>query len=102
MTKKLTITLIAIIVGALHFVTGECSVANINQKNQILEEENIKESVIASDSTGFSPGQASLYYQTRSGRTYEHWIKGAYAVGQKANTFWLGNLDMDQVMTRLI
>lgn len=50
-------------------------------KNQILEEENIKEAVIASDSTGFSPGQASLYYQTRSGRTYEYWLKGAYAVG---------------------
>jgi hypothetical protein len=50
-------------------------------KNQILEEENIEEEVIASDSTGFSPGQASLYYQTRSGRTYEHWLKGAYAVG---------------------
>jgi hypothetical protein len=55
-----------------------------NMKNQILEEENIKESVIASDSTGFSPGQASLYYQTRSGRTYEHWIKGAYAVGTES------------------
>lgn len=50
-------------------------------KNQILEEEQIQEEVIASDSTGFSPGQASLYYQTRSGRTYEHWLKGAYAVG---------------------
>lgn len=50
-------------------------------KNKILEEEHIQEEVIASDSTGFSPGQASLYYQTRSGRTYEHWFKGAYAVG---------------------
>jgi hypothetical protein len=50
-------------------------------KNQILEEENIEEEVIASDSTGFSPGQASLYYQTRSGRIYEYWLKGAYAVG---------------------
>ena len=50
-------------------------------KNQILDEEQIQEDVIASDSTGFSPGQASLYYQTRSGQTYEHWFKGAYAVG---------------------
>ena len=50
-------------------------------KNQILEEEHIQEESIASDSTGFSPGQASLYYQTRSGRIYAHWIKGAYAVG---------------------
>lgn len=55
-----------------------------NMKNQLLEEENIEESVIASDSTGFSPGQASLYYQTRSGRTYEHWLKGAYAVGTES------------------
>ena len=55
-----------------------------NMKNQILEEENIEESIIASDSTGFSPGQASLYYQTRSGRIYEHWIKGAYAVGTES------------------
>lgn len=53
-------------------------------KNHILEEENIQESVIASDSTGFSPGQASLCYQTRSGRTYERWIKGAYAVGTES------------------
>lgn len=50
-------------------------------KNQLLEAENIQEEVIASDSTGFSPGQASLYYQTRSGRIYAHWVKGAYAVG---------------------
>lgn len=50
-------------------------------KNQILEEEHIQEESVASDSTGFSAGQASLYYQTRSGRTYQHWIKGAYAIG---------------------
>lgn len=53
-------------------------------KNQTLEEENIEENVIASDSTGFSPGQASLYYQTRSGRTDEYWLKGAYAVGTES------------------
>jgi len=55
-----------------------------NMKNQLLKEENIQESVIAFDSTGFSPRQASLYYQTRSGRTYTHWIKGAYAVGTES------------------
>jgi hypothetical protein len=53
-------------------------------KNQILEEEHIQQESIASDSTGFSPGQASLYYQTRSGRTYENRIKGAYAVGTES------------------
>ena len=47
-------------------------------RNQILEE------VTASDRTGYSPGQASLSYPTRSGRTYEHWIKGAYAVGTES------------------
>ncbi len=50
-------------------------------QNRLLAAENIEEEVIASDSTGFSPGQASLYSQARSGRTYEHWLKGAYAVG---------------------
>jgi hypothetical protein len=36
-------------------------------KNQILEEENIEEEVIASDNTSHSPEQASLGYQTCSG-----------------------------------
>jgi hypothetical protein len=53
-------------------------------KNQMLVEEGVQESVIASDSTGFSLGQASWYYQTRSGRTYHHWVKGAYAVGTQS------------------
>jgi hypothetical protein len=50
-------------------------------KNQLLDENNVEEETVASDSTGFSPGQASLYYQTRSGRVYRQWVKGAYAVG---------------------
>jgi hypothetical protein len=50
-------------------------------KNQLLDENGVEEETIASDSTGFSPGQASLYYQTRSGRLYRQWVKGAYAVG---------------------
>jgi len=50
-------------------------------KNQLLEENEVDEESIASDSTGFSPGQASLYYQTRSGRLYRRWVKGVYAVG---------------------
>lgn len=71
-------------------------------KNQILEEENIEESVIASDSTGFSPGQASLYYQTRSGRTYEHWIKGAYAVRTESQYILSWQSGMDRAMIQLI
>ncbi|OGO25900.1 MAG: hypothetical protein A2Y54_09585, partial [Chloroflexi bacterium RBG_16_51_16] len=50
-------------------------------KDELLDENGVEEEVIASDSTGFSPGQASLYYQTRSGRLYRQWVKGAYAVG---------------------
>lgn len=50
-------------------------------KNRLLAEAGVQESVIAADSTGFSPGQASLYYQTRCGRLYRHWLKGVYAVG---------------------
>lgn len=50
-------------------------------KNQLLDENGVDEEDIASDSTGFSPGQASLYYQTRTGRLYQRWAKGVYAVG---------------------
>jgi hypothetical protein len=50
-------------------------------KNQLLDENGVEEESIASDSTGFSPGQASLYYQTRTGRLYQRWVKGVYAVG---------------------
>ena len=45
-------------------------------KNRLLDEKEI-----ASDSTGFSPGQASLSYQTHTGRLYQRWAKGVYAVG---------------------
>jgi hypothetical protein len=30
---------------------------------------------VASDNTGFSPGQASLYYQSRRGCLYQRWAK---------------------------
>jgi hypothetical protein len=50
-------------------------------KNQLLDENGVDEEGIAADSTGFSPGQASLYYQTRTGRLYQRWAKGVYAVG---------------------
>jgi len=50
-------------------------------KNQLLDENEVDEEGIASDSTGFSPGQASLYYQTRTGRLYQRWAKGVYAAG---------------------
>jgi hypothetical protein len=53
-------------------------------KNQLLDENEVDEEGIASDSTGFSPGQASLYYQTRTGRLYQRWAKGVYAVGTES------------------
>lgn len=40
-----------------------------------------EEDGVAVDSTGFSPGPASSYYQSRSGKAYHHWAKGVYAVG---------------------
>ena len=55
---------------------------DLNQmKDKLLDEIEIEEEVVASDSTGFSPGQASLYYQTRCGKLYRRWFKGVYAVG---------------------
>jgi len=57
-------------------------VKDFNQmKDELLEAVEVEEEAVASDSTGFSPGQASLYYQTRSGRLYRRWFKGVYAVG---------------------
>lgn len=50
-------------------------------KNRFLDENEVDEEGIASDSTGFSPGQASLYDQTCTGRYYQHWVKGGHAVG---------------------
>lgn len=48
----------------------------------LLEELEVEgEEVIASDSTGYRPTQASAYYQSRSGRTSREWVKGVYAVG---------------------
>jgi hypothetical protein len=50
-------------------------------KDKLLDEIEIEEEAVASDSPGFSPGQASLYYQTRQGKLYRRWFKGVYAVG---------------------
>jgi hypothetical protein len=52
-----------------------------HMKDDLLTAMEIEEEAVAADSTGFSPGQASLYYQTRTGKVYEAWLKGAYAVG---------------------
>lgn len=46
-----------------------------------LQELEGQEEVLVHDTTGFSPTQASLHYLARSGRRYQHFIKGAYTMG---------------------
>jgi hypothetical protein len=41
----------------------------------------IEEEIISVDSKGFRQSQAIAYYESRSGKQYREWIKGAYAVG---------------------
>ena len=47
----------------------------------VLSDLDVKESVIAGDSTGYTLSTASAYYRTRSGKPFRGWVKGAYAVG---------------------
>ena len=53
-------------------------------KELLLDNLAIEEEGIAADSTGFSPSQTSAYYQTRSGRVFREFIKGAYAVSTRS------------------
>jgi hypothetical protein len=41
----------------------------------------VEEEVVAGDSTSFRLSQASAYYQSRRGKSYREWVKGAYVVG---------------------
>lgn len=41
----------------------------------------VQEEAITLDSTGFRPTNASAYFQTRRGKPFRRWLKGAYAVG---------------------
>lgn len=47
----------------------------------LLAELNPEEEAVAVDTTGYSLTQASLHYLARSGRKYDHYYKGGYAVG---------------------
>ncbi len=49
--------------------------------DQLLADLAPQESVIAADTTGYRATQASAYFQTRSGRQFRDWYRGAYAVG---------------------
>jgi hypothetical protein len=42
------------------------------------------EQFIAGDSTGYCTSNASAYFQTRSGKQFRAWFKGAYAVGTES------------------
>ena len=53
-------------------------------KGLLLDQLAVDEDAIAVDSTGFTPSQASAYYQTRRGTGYREYIKGAYAVGTRS------------------
>jgi hypothetical protein len=57
----------------------------IGLNEELLRREQVEEEVVAGDSTSFRLTQASAYYQTRTGRTYTEWVKGAYAVGLKSH-----------------
>jgi len=58
---------------------------NLDQMNQkLLEELQVEEDAIGVDSTGYSLSEASVYYQTRSGRVQREFIKGAYAIGTRS------------------
>jgi len=50
----------------------------------VLTDLNVKESVIAGDSTGYTLSTASAYYRTRSGKPFRGWVKGSYAVGTQS------------------
>jgi hypothetical protein len=55
---------------------------NFDQLNRtLLDQLKVDEPVVAVGSTGFTPSQASTYYETRQGGAYREYVKGAYAVG---------------------
>ncbi len=64
------------------------------RKEHLLAEIGVEEEGIAVDSTGFSPGQASLYYQSRTGRLYQRWLKGVYAVGIASQFILMGKAEI--------
>ena len=50
-------------------------------KTVLLDKIEFEKEAIAADSSGFTPGQASLSYQTRRCQLYEAWLKGVFAIG---------------------
>lgn len=58
-------------------------------KEQLLKQFAVDEEAIAVDSTGFTPSQASAYFQSRTGKPISEYIKSGYAVGTQSQ-FVLG------------
>ena len=54
------------------------------------------EEIIAVDSTGFRPDQASAYYDLRCGKSRREWIKGAYAVGASSQLILASRQGVDR------
>ena len=50
-------------------------------RRRFLDQAKVQEHIIAVDTTGFRPTQASPHFDDRRGRPYRHFIKPAYAVG---------------------
>jgi Transposase DDE domain len=53
-------------------------------RRRLLDQAGVQESVIAVDTTGFRPTQASPHFDDRRGRPYRHFIKPGYAVGTES------------------
>jgi hypothetical protein len=65
-------------------------IERLDELNQaLLDRLEVKEEVVASDTTGYPLSQASTYYQSRTGRTLKEYWKGAYVVGTRSQ-FILG------------
>lgn len=55
---------------------------DLNRK--LLDQADVEEEAVASDTTGFPTTQASRYYRSRSGLRLREYPKGAYAVGTRS------------------
>jgi hypothetical protein len=65
-------------------------------ERRLLDQLQPVENIIAVDSTGFRPAQASAYYQLRCGTTRREWIKGAYAIGTQSQLILASRQGVDR------
>lgn len=50
-------------------------------RDRLLREAGVEETAMIADSTGFTPCQASSYYQNRTGKPIQEFVKGLYVLG---------------------